>query len=258
MRVLKEEDIRQFISDDQLRLFYDSNIEDIRLNKIWSRFAFLKENASSLPIDQRKIYYSIYFWFMQFKELRTLIEGYDAGIEQETFKLLEKINAELEKGIDWATIEALEKSPELTRWRALIQMYANHTDFTGGVSDISIAEVEDKLKVVLPEDYKWFLQHYGSGGIFGADILGFGKSSLPSVISTTVRLRNFGLPHQYIVIEDCGEFAYCLDTGELSDGKCPVVSWDREAGFRGRRAEDFSDFLSTRFSEAKENWDEDS
>ncbi|MNC48922.1 Antitoxin YobK [compost metagenome] len=89
------------------------------------------------------------------------------------------------------------------------------------------------------------------------DILGCGKSAIPSVVSNTVRLRNLGLPPEYIAIENCDEFFYCLHTGNLVDGECPVISWDRVAGFSGKRADDFYSFLSERLNEAKENWDED-
>ncbi|MGZ0050647.1 SMI1/KNR4 family protein [Brevibacillus gelatini] len=140
---------------------------------------------------------------------------------------------------------------------AFIQEHSDDTDFTGGVADEVIEKVEGELKVKFPQSYKWFLKNYGSGGIFGVDILGCGKSSIPSVVSNTQRLRNLGLPLEYIVIENCEEFFYCLDTRNSLDGECPIISWDRVAGYSGKRADNFFDFLSDRFSEAKENWDED-
>ncbi|MWC30015.1 SMI1/KNR4 family protein [Paenibacillus sp. MMS18-CY102] len=146
---------------------------------------------------------------------------------------------------------------ERNELNAFIQEHVDDTDFTGGVSDTEITKVENELNVVFPRSYKWFLKNYGSGGLFGVDILGCGKSAIPSVVSNTERLRNLGLPSEYIVIEDCDEFFYCLDTGNLLDGECSIISWDRVAGFSGKRANGFYDFLSERLSEAKENWDED-
>ncbi|MEO3946601.1 SMI1/KNR4 family protein [Gorillibacterium sp. CAU 1737] len=49
---------------------------------------------------------------------------------------------------------------------------------------------------------------------------------------------------EYVVIEDCGEFAYCLDKGNASNGECPIIAWDRAAGFNGKRATDFYEFFS--------------
>ncbi|WCN36407.1 SMI1/KNR4 family protein [Aneurinibacillus uraniidurans] len=140
---------------------------------------------------------------------------------------------------------------------AFIQEHSDDTDFTGGIPDEDTEKIESKLKVEFPQSYRWFLKNYGSGGLFGVDILGCGKSSIPSVVSNTERLRNLGLSPEYIVIENCEEFFYCLDTGDLLNGECPVISWDRVAGFSGKRADNFYDFLSSRLSEAKENWDED-
>ncbi|MFM9329105.1 SMI1/KNR4 family protein [Paenibacillus mesotrionivorans] len=137
-----------------------------------------------------------------------------------------------------------------------IQEHVEDDDFTGGVSDTIIAQTEDKLKVVFPPSYTWFLKHYGSGGIFGVDILGCGKSAVPSVVSNTERLRNIGLPSNYIVIENCDEFFYCLYTGDRIEKECPVVVWDRNGGASEKRADDFYSFLLERLMDAKENWEE--
>ncbi|HDR7659991.1 TPA: hypothetical protein QCX68_005590, partial [Bacillus wiedmannii] len=37
------------------------------------------------------------------------VYGYDAGIEQEGFKLLEELENELEDGIDWVIIQDIEE-----------------------------------------------------------------------------------------------------------------------------------------------------
>ncbi|WP_339218452.1 SMI1/KNR4 family protein [Paenibacillus sp. FSL H8-0332] len=139
---------------------------------------------------------------------------------------------------------------------SFIQENSDETDFTGGITKEKIVAVETMLKVELPQSYKWFLENYGSGGMFGVDILGQGKSS-PTVVTRTEKLRNFGLPHDYIVIEDCDEFFYCLDTTDTSIGECSVISWDRTSGFNGKRADNFYEFMIQRLNDAKENWEED-
>lgn len=138
-----------------------------------------------------------------------------------------------------------------------IQEHADEDDFTGGASRVDVASIEEQLQVVLPESYRWFLENYGAGGLCGVDILGVGKAAIPSVVSQTRRLRNLGLPVTYVVIEDCGEFCYCLDTATIRDNECPVIAWDRAAGFNGQRADDFCAFLSERLSNAQENWDDE-
>ena len=128
--------------------------------------------------------------------------------------------------------------------------------FTGGTTDNIIIQIEKSLKVTLPESYKWFLMKYGSGGIFGVDILGVGKSNSLIVVTETMLYRKYGLEQSLVVIENCDEFIYCLDTGELKEGECPVVSWDQHVGYDSIEAKDFNDFLLERLSDAEESWEE--
>ena len=65
-----------------------------------------------------------------------------------------------------------------------IKQYGEDDDFTGGVSEDQVKETENKLQVPLPESYKWFLRNYGSGGIFGVDIIGYDLVG-PSVVDAT-------------------------------------------------------------------------
>lgn len=139
---------------------------------------------------------------------------------------------------------------------AFIQEHADSTDFTGGISESKIVEIEKALEVTLPASYKWFLRNYGSGGIFGVDILGAGKLPNPNVVTNTERLRRtVDLPDKFVVVEDVDEFYYCLDTAELEGDECPVVAWDRTAGFSGKRADFFGQFLMNSFMDAKDEWD---
>lgn len=128
-------------------------------------------------------------------------------------------------------------------------------DFTGGVDESKVRYIETKLNVTLPSSYKWFLQTFGMGGIFGVDILGFGKSPSPPVVTQTERYRKLGLPIAYVVIENCDEFVYCLATDNMLNEECPVISWDRIDGFDSEEAGNFIEFLAERFSDAKEDSD---
>lgn len=76
------------------------------------------------------------------------------------------------------------------------------------------------------------------------------------MVRNTERLRKMvNLPAHYVVIEDVEEFYYCLDTTDLVNGECPVVSWDRMVGFSGKRAESFDEFLENIFRDAKIEWE---
>lgn len=71
---------------------------------------------------------------------------------------------------------------ELTNF---IKAHKEIDDFTGGVNESQIYVVQNRLGVELPDSYKWFLNTYGSGGLFGVDILGVGKSNIASVVIVT-------------------------------------------------------------------------
>lgn len=131
-------------------------------------------------------------------------------------------------------------------------------DFTGGIDEHQIQGVQRELKVVLPNSYQWFLKNYGSGGIFGVDVLGVAKSNIHSVVIETERFRKLGLDESLIVIENIGEYVYCLKTDRMENGECPVVVWDREVGIdRTEEANNFYDFLLKRLIDAKKAWEEE-
>lgn len=130
-------------------------------------------------------------------------------------------------------------------------------DFTGEVDESRIYVVQNKLGVELPDSYKWFLNTYGSGGLFGVDILGIGKSNVASVVIVTESYRDLEMNENLIVIEDAGEYAYCLDSSNMENNECPVIVWNRQGGLDDfNTAKNFYKFLSQRLLDAKEAWEE--
>lgn len=139
-----------------------------------------------------------------------------------------------------------------------IQENMESDDFTGGVDEKQIEYVQNTLEVQLPESYKWFLTNYGSGGLFGVDILGVAKSNIASVVIETKNYRDLGMSNNLVVIEDIGEYAYCLDTSNMENNECPVIAWNRQGRLDDfNTAKNFYEFLSQRLLEAKEAWEED-
>ncbi|MBM7645659.1 hypothetical protein JOD45_001877 [Scopulibacillus daqui] len=135
-------------------------------------------------------------------------------------------------------------------------------DFTDGVDENTVKNLENELKVTLPESYKWFLLNYGSGGLYGVDILGVGlvgvkQINQASVVKVTKEYRDVDLDKDLVIIEDCGEYMYCLDTSQMQNAECPVVSWDQMGGIGIVIANNFYDFLYDRLSNGKEAWEED-
>lgn len=130
-------------------------------------------------------------------------------------------------------------------------------DFTGGVNSRQINSVQDKLGVALPDSYRWFLSNFGSGGLFGVDILGIAKSNIAPIINETKVYRKLGLDSGLVVIENMDEYAYCLNTKQMKDNECPVIAWDKQGGIDNfNEANNFYEFLWNRLNEAKKSWEE--
>lgn len=107
MKIIKEGELRNLISDEQLRSFYSVNIDDTRLNELLAYYSFFKCSAESSSLDKQTTF-SMYFWFVQLKERYFEVFGHDEGLEQEGFKLLEEIDNQLEEGLDWGLIKKIE------------------------------------------------------------------------------------------------------------------------------------------------------
>lgn len=136
--------------------------------------------------------------------------------------------------------------------RELIQKAGSEAFFVGGADDSRISDIEKQLNVVLPESYKWFLRNYGHGSACGVFVLGIGRDKSLVCVKETEKRRNLGLPKQYVVIENCDEWQYCLDTGKIDGDECPVIDWER--GKTGKRTfKNFYEYVIERFSEAIED-----
>ncbi|AKL97872.1 SMI1/KNR4 family protein [Endomicrobium proavitum] len=132
----------------------------------------------------------------------------------------------------------------------LISKYSKVKSFTGGVNGKKIAYIEKELNVILPEQYKWFLAKYGYGGVLGIEILGAALNNTYPVIEYTQNCREYNLNKQWIVIENCDEYYYCLS---CEDGK--VRDWDlRKKTYY--EYPNFVDFLYETIMDSAENWQE--
>lgn len=131
----------------------------------------------------------------------------------------------------------------------LIEEYSEDAIFTGKISSDDIIESTiTELGVNIPNDYRWFLKNYGQGGIGGAEILGISKMNKAIFKDKTLEYRNYGLPNNLIVVENCDEWLYCIDVDTEK-----VVSWDRINRVLGERYATFLEFLIDRFNDEIEN-----
>ena len=107
---------------------------------------------------------------------------------------------------------------------------------------------EEELGISIPSQYLWFLKEYGHGGLNGIEILGVGKNRKMIFKDVTLKYRTYGLPHNLIVIENCDEWVYCIDS--LS-GK--VKMWSQGKNKADEAYETFIDYLNDRIEDAIEN-----
>lgn len=78
----------------------------------WSLlFEYWPDLLTGVSMNQEDIYYNRYFWFRRYATLKQARDGYDLGLEQQVFQLLEQADYKFEP--DWALIEQLDN--EATR-----------------------------------------------------------------------------------------------------------------------------------------------
>lgn len=131
----------------------------------------------------------------------------------------------------------------------LIQDYGEEDDFTGVSNSANILKVEEMLGLKLPKSYKWFIENYGHGGINGVEVYGISKADIPSCVRHTNNYRQYGLPVELVVIENCDEWLYCIDTGKMVDDECPIVRWDKNSKSTFLSFNNFYEYLYNRFND---------
>lgn len=132
--------------------------------------------------------------------------------------------------------------------RALITHHEQDALFTHAVpTEEMLASAQRLLGVTIPQQYVEFLNEYGHGGVGGVEILGVGLTGTMLFLEATLRYRNYGLPNNLLVIENCDEWQECID---CDTGK--VVSWDPVEGAIVDYS-DFDAFLLDRTQDAIEN-----
>lgn len=116
-------------------------------------------------------------------------------------------------------------------------------------TDAEITQAEQKLALKIPDPFIWFLKEYGCGG-YWFDIMGYCKNGKPEFVEITLEQRKNGLPEKYIIIEDCDEFYYCIDS---VSGK--ISSWSQydKDGIR-ERFDNFYEFFKDNLQNAMDNF----
>ena len=130
-----------------------------------------------------------------------------------------------------------------------IKQYETAGDFTyASVSDEMLEQSEQILKITIPEEYRQFLKEFGHGGIGGIEILGVGKNCKKIFEQETLKYRSYGMPEELIVIENCDEWVYCINT---MDGA--IVKWLKGCAEYAMAFSSFDEYLLSRLNDIIEN-----
>lgn len=89
---------------------YKEKYPDNQLNCLYNYWNFLENYEEELKVTKNTsletILYSKYFWFSRLTDRFHEIYGFDAGIEQQQFMILEEMEQRLDT-IDWNFVEIL-------------------------------------------------------------------------------------------------------------------------------------------------------
>lgn len=112
MDLINELLLEQMLQAEIDCIISDANdVSDARLKKALCYYKFLSNNIESLASleGKSKVLYAKYYWYTQYKKRYFEVFGYDAGIEQEAYKVLEEIESKLEDGVNWSVIQQIEE-----------------------------------------------------------------------------------------------------------------------------------------------------
>ena len=117
-------------------------------------------------------------------------------------------------------------------------------------TDEELADTEKELGFAIPEEYVWFLKTYGHGGFF-FEFLGYGLNGKAIFVAKTLYEREFGLPKELLVIENCDEYVCCIDINSKE-----IVSWSKhDSDGIIKVADSFYEYFLCKIDNAIENFD---
>ncbi|UGB30537.1 hypothetical protein [Metabacillus sp. B2-18] len=86
-------------------------VEDEELSQVLHYFLFLKQFIQDIvansPFNYCEVLYSRYYWFVYFKNNYFVKFGYDGGMVQQAFMLIEDLTHELDGEVDWELLEKI-------------------------------------------------------------------------------------------------------------------------------------------------------
>lgn len=82
----------------------------------------------------------------------------------------------------------------------------------GGIEPEDILKIESELNVIIPNDYKKYLNDFGHVILYGVEINGYSKkTNYCSIIEETKKLQEHDISKKLLVLSNEGEYYVCLD-----------------------------------------------
>lgn len=116
MELLSEKTIKKIIQTinrpiDKTNII---SIEDDKIRTLLEYYLFLTQYSHCITrelqiVSKNEMLYSRYYWFKRFVKEYYIKYGFDAGLEQQGFKLFEEIDRERDGEIDLELLESIEK-----------------------------------------------------------------------------------------------------------------------------------------------------
>lgn len=114
-----------------------------------------------------------------------------------------------------------------------------------------IAQLEERFHVTLPEDYKFFLLKYGSGGMGNFEFLGIESEKMDiskcTIELMTAQCREKGMPKNLVVIEHHGDYVTCIETMDFEE---QIVTWSwLDSGQVTIKADNFETYFAEKLAD---------
>lgn len=133
--------------------------------------------------------------------------------------------------------------------KEIISTYENDKDFSyTKPTQKMLSDAQKRLGIKLPNDFLWFLNTYGSGGI-QFDIFGVVKDQL-EFVEETERYRKLGMPKNLLVIQNCDEWVDCVNA---DNGV--IVKWSQGFGIAETQYGSFCEYFLDELEDSIENLD---
>lgn len=134
----------------------------------------------------------------------------------------------------------------------IIEEAEDDIDFRCGVSEKWIQLAEERLSIILPESYKWWLRNYGGGEIYGEEIYGIYEQDFDTVAGGDIvymhelnQKQNIYPSNALLIGRGIDQVFYFNLSIVPEDGEYPIYEF-----FTGEKyADNFIEFLKRRILE---------